>query len=286
MYQADEKQSLIYAQKISDLNESFCRLKPDADSLKATWGHSLLLLGQYYDTTKVFSEAFKCGEKANAIFTDLVKKSPKNLEYHFGLARSYCVMSREIIFLGAYKTGLEYAKSYLSEMEFIIKRDATNFKYQEELALAYVRYSISLRYNGDNSNQRKYLKKSIELYEKLVKANPANIYLAKQLAYAYVVMGDAHDEPRESQNWSKKGLLLFQELVEENPRSVECKDGLAHAYRRMHFLSFDPILKRQVLSAEARKDWQKAADIWSEILYIAPPYLRVKENLKNIKEKL
>ncbi|MFM2267666.1 MAG: hypothetical protein RL757_1107, partial [Bacteroidota bacterium] len=96
MYQADEKQSLVYAQKISDLNEVFCQLKPDSDTLKAVWGHSILLLGRYYDTTSVSSEAFKCGEKANAIFTDLVKKSPENLDYHLGLALSFCVMSRAI----------------------------------------------------------------------------------------------------------------------------------------------------------------------------------------------
>jgi tetratricopeptide (TPR) repeat protein len=213
------------------------------------------------------------------------ESNPEDPRFVSALAVSCDRLGFSFFILGDQENALSYFKHSITLRKELYKFDPKNTDYEYGLSVSFQNMGDTYKAIGDMKNALRYFEDSMRLSKKLYEIDQNNVSFKYSLAISFQRLGSTYsffgDFVKTLFCFEEK-YRLSKELYDAYPTNVIFKDGLAISYGNFGVFSRD----QRSDKVQARRWFEKAEELWSELVNDSPGYAEFQNNLAWVKTAL
>jgi MinD-like ATPase involved in chromosome partitioning or flagellar assembly/Flp pilus assembly protein TadD len=271
----------LEATLFKELYESF----PNNLSFKNGLAISYSKLGDTHSSMGNLDKALTYFEERNILTKELYEAYPNNISFKNGLAVSYSKLGETQTVLGNLDTALTFFENETTLFKELYAAYPQNVVFKNGLAISYSKLGNTHRSLGNLGKALAFLEQENALALELYENYPNNVMFKNGLAISYSKMGETYSSLGnldKALTFFEKSISLSEELYSAYPSNISFKNGLAVSYSKLG--TFYKDVRND--NWKAKSNYNKAENIWKELVSISPNYIQFKEYLRFIQENI
>ena len=236
--------------------------------------------GSYYFLARMLNEsgdypgALEAYRKAATIQETTKTPIPSDaVSLRTHLAGDYAGMAEAMLLLGNVNGGIEIQAKAIQILEDLSQSNPSSSSLRGFLANSYSLYADLLEKQSDRLKALEYRRRSHAIYRQMRNSDPQNdlarinfAFTDQDLGQSLISLGDVPEGMRRIH----EGLAVFEIMAAKNPKNryassglADCYFGLGLAYSKLASTARSNSVQKENWN-EARRWFQKSADIWSD----------------------
>ena len=281
----DLTKALEHFQKYRQVETELMHSSPKDATYKYNLAISYQYLGDTHSSLGNLEKALEFFEDYNRLEKELYESYPQNVDYKNGLAISYARLGDTHSSLDNLEKALEFFEDYNRLAKELYESYPQNVDYKNGLAITYERLGNTHSSLGNLEKALEFFEDYNRLAKELYESYPQNVDFKNGLAISYSKLGDTQrllGNLEKALEFFEDYKRLEKELYESYPRNVYFKNGLAISYAKLGEVFNDKKNEKE----RARLFFEKAKEIWEELVVQAPQFIQFQRHLENVKDIL